>query len=152
IPRDLETICLNCLHKQPGRRYASARALEDDLRRFLKGEPIHARPTTDWERLWMWCRRHPTRTALMTVGIFLVLAGLFGLGVQQQRERQRVAQLVEKVNTLIQEGKEAFDRQDNRTAYARYEDAWKIIVSEPALYARKLGVDGWLQHMWRVQQ
>src|SRR5262249_43902057 len=59
IPRDLETICLKAMAKDPGRRYATAGELADDLRRFLKGDPIRARPVGAWEKTWNWAKRHP---------------------------------------------------------------------------------------------
>jgi serine/threonine protein kinase len=74
IPRDLEIICLKCLRKEPGRRYASALELAEDLRRFLAGEPIRARPATLWGRAVRWTKRHPAAAALAAVGAAAALA------------------------------------------------------------------------------
>jgi serine/threonine-protein kinase len=77
VPRDLETVCLKCLCKDPDRRYASASDLADDLRRFLRGEPIEARPASSLERLGKWSRRHPVQTAVW-VGSAAAVAGILG--------------------------------------------------------------------------
>ena len=66
IPRDLETICLKAMAKSPARRYATARELADDLRRYLGGEPIRARPIGRVERLRHWCRRNPVAASLLS--------------------------------------------------------------------------------------
>ena len=65
IPRDLETICARCLEKDPRRRYATAGELAADLRHYLAGEPIHARPVGRTERLWRWCKRSPLVAAAL---------------------------------------------------------------------------------------
>jgi serine/threonine-protein kinase len=77
LPRDLETICLKCLQKEQGRRYASAEALADDLGRFQNGDSIQARPTPAAERLLVWARRRPTLAALLAV-ILLAVVSLVG--------------------------------------------------------------------------
>jgi hypothetical protein len=73
VPRDLETICLKCLHKEPERRYATAAALAEDLRRFQRGEPIAARPACLPERTTKWVRRNPTLSAVLVSGLGLVV-------------------------------------------------------------------------------
>ena len=80
VPRDLETICLKCLHKEPRRRYASAAALADDLRRFEKGEPIAAHPLGRLERLARWARRRPAAAVLLAGALLVATAVLGGAG------------------------------------------------------------------------
>jgi WD40 repeat protein len=79
VPRDLETVCLKCLRKQTGERYADALELAEDLRRFQGGEPIRARPVGLAERLLKWARRRPTTAAAYGLGLLVLLLGYVGI-------------------------------------------------------------------------
>ena len=74
VPHDLETICLKCLEKDPARRYATAQALADELGRFIRDEPIEARPLNATGKLWRWCRRRPAVAALSVSVLVLLIA------------------------------------------------------------------------------
>ena len=99
VPRELETICLKCLEKEPKRRYATAQEFADDLNRFLCHEPILARPSTRLERTVKWTRRKPMVAGLSAATILLLLTVLIGSPIallriansraHEQRERQR---------------------------------------------------------------
>ncbi|HEY6564137.1 MAG TPA: serine/threonine-protein kinase, partial [Pirellulaceae bacterium] len=79
IPRDLETICLKCLAKSPARRYRSAAELASDLRRFVAGKPIVARPVGFLERVMKFARRRPSLAALGASLLLMITASVLGL-------------------------------------------------------------------------
>ncbi len=144
VTPDLETICLKCLKKEASERYESADALAEDLRRFLDGEPILARPTPCWERAWKWIRRRPAVAALVVVSVvsFLATAG-GGLWYRADRQRQRAAsvQRVEGLRTQTREffllGEEAIRRKDWDSASAHLNGALAVIRTEPRLVAMR---------------
>jgi WD40 repeat protein len=84
-PADLETICFKCLEKEPRRRYQSAQELGDELGRFLRDEPILARPAGTAEKAWRWCRRKPVIAALAASLVVVFLLGLAGVLTQLRR-------------------------------------------------------------------
>ena len=101
-PKDLETICLKCLSKLPADRYDSAAALRDDLKLYLSGAPIHARPVSSLEKTWRWCQRNPVTAGLTSITVLLVLGIVLG-GVYFANVRSRdVATNAEKLELANQ--------------------------------------------------
>jgi WD40 repeat protein/serine/threonine protein kinase len=82
VPRDLEAIVQKCLEKNPARRYATAQELADELRRFLAGEPVQARPVNELHRVWRWCRRNPAVATLLTTLVCVGVAGFVGVALK----------------------------------------------------------------------
>lgn len=97
IPRDLETICLKAMQKEPAKRYESAEAMADDLKRFLDGQPILARPIGSVEQFVRWCRRKPAQAGL-TVSTAILTLALLGGGVAYATDLQKKNSVIKKQN------------------------------------------------------
>jgi tetratricopeptide (TPR) repeat protein len=146
LPRDLQTICLKCLEKDPRRRYAGAQALADDLRRCLEGEPVHARPAPPWERAWKWARRRPAAAALV-VFLGLALVGLTGLAVWHQHDlRVRLDGALADASlkgvradgeALLSKGEASLAEGDLAGARLHFTAALEKIGNEPTLAERR---------------
>ncbi len=106
IPLDLETICLKCLRKEPEQRYPSARALAEDLERFIDGRSILARPQSTWEKAWRLCCRHPVPAGLTAALLLSLLAGVWLVGMQYQRAERHLAE----AHAKFQMAREAVDK------------------------------------------
>lgn len=96
IDRDLETICLKCLEKEQENRYASAKELADELRRYLNGEPIVVRPVGPAIKLYRWCRRKPLAVALVASVVLLTVAAFFSVRLFDEFSRTRTISSLEK--------------------------------------------------------
>ena len=146
VDKDLETICLKCLEKDGARRYGSAGLMADDLERWLRGEPIEARPTTKWERGVKWVRRHQTISWLAGFLALVIVASLIVMGLlladarrnadvakqrlidlQKEKETSKSIQAVVKSTEVIAE-KEAVTRDDSEALAKAYAQAFDSVA------------------------
>jgi WD40 repeat protein len=144
IPRDLETICLKCLEKEPRKRYAGATDLGEDLRRFLAGEPILARPVTRLERAVKWARRRPAIASLLGLVALVTALGLGGVlwqwrqAVLARGDAERQAERAKAQTALAEER-----LQDS--VMARAKEAEQTQLAEQRLYIARMNL---VQRCW----
>jgi tetratricopeptide (TPR) repeat protein/tRNA A-37 threonylcarbamoyl transferase component Bud32 len=121
VPRDLETICLKCLQKEPQKRYATAGSLGADLLRYLGGEPILARRVSPVERAWRWCKRNPKVAGLSgTVALLLVTVLVFLASARSKaaREQEVIAKERELAENRLEQAAAVIRVGDQRQAQA----------------------------------
>ena len=146
-PRDLETICLKAMAKTPARRYTSAGELASDLRRYLAGEPIQARPVGAVERSWRWCRRNPVAASLflaVSIGSALGLAYLSWLSDSLVRSSAlegaaQQAEMLEEVNNHYSAIVDGVKQQGFPVAHESPAPKGAVEMEVPARFTINLG-------------
>ncbi|HYT88437.1 MAG TPA: protein kinase, partial [Gemmataceae bacterium] len=144
VPRDVETICLKCLQKEPAKRYRSAAQLADDLDRFLRGEPIQARPVGTGERLWRWCKRKPvvaSLSAALLVVFVSAFAAVTGLWLLAEDRRHLAEQETHKARTSAEEAdnqRHNADRNYREVMQQRDREQFQMVRLHLANGARRL--------------
>jgi tetratricopeptide (TPR) repeat protein len=133
VPRDLVTICLKCLAKEPHKRYPTAKALAEDLHRYLAGEPIRARRTSVVGRGLKWARRKPAAALLLMVTM-AALMGLTGAGLwYQRREGERIAELRTKNTDALFKAQDNLEQKEWGRAEAALSTVFAAIGDQPRL-------------------
>jgi serine/threonine protein kinase len=147
VPRDLETICLKCLQKDPRKRYASAADLAEDLLRFRNNEPIRARPVPFYERAWRWCRRNP-KVALLSAGMVVFLIGWAISATVLKLEADENARIARVNEDLAREKKR---EADENARQARVNEK-KALQNAEAAIRRVIGLGEYLQVQFRRRE
>jgi serine/threonine protein kinase len=137
VPRDLCTICLKCLERDPNRRFATAKEFAEELRRFLRGEPIVSRPVSRTERVLRWVKRNPAISAAALLTVVLAIAGPITATVIGA-QRNRLSELLTQIDHIIR--KNTVDKQS---------DANKLVELRTALDVWEGKGNPW--EMWTAQ-